>query len=179
MDSAPERDPELWASLSKRARMKRRGDVWLERSVSWHGIAGVWKGVKVLGNGSYGLCGLFEYQGSDQDMPKHIVVKQSGRPDTSLQNESRLLKRFGDTGTVHIVKMYKSYHQEGGTGTSADFDPSPFTYVHYLGNTYDESKEVSRIYLEYCDRTDMSQLIKYLQTRFVLYLSLLPLVNVA
>jgi hypothetical protein len=167
MDVAPEDDPPLWPSLSHRARMDRRSQVWLERSVSWKGILGAWQGVKVLGQGGYGLCGLFKYVGSDQSRPRYIVVKQSGKPDRNLQNESRLLAQCRASGTPHVVKLYKSYHQEGGTGTSAKFDPFPYTNRPILGDVYALAKEVSRIYLEYCPRGDMWQWIMYLRHKYV------------
>ena len=159
---APENDPALWASLTPEDRKKRRQKVWLERSVTWSGIAGVWEGVRVLGQGGYGLCGMFKYKGQDERVPPYIAVKQTGRPDKALLNESRLLAQLGASGSPHIVKMYKSYHQEGGTGTSTNFDPYPYTRYSMLGDIYTPEKEVSRIYLEYCSRGDLWNWIKHI-----------------
>ena len=162
---APESDAALWASLKAQDRKKRRQQAWIDRSVTWSGIAGVWQGVRVLGQGGYGLCGLFKYMGNDERIPQHIAVKQTGRPDKALLNESRLLAQLGASGSRHIVKMYKSYHQEGGTGTSRDFDPYPYTKYAMLGDIYTPQKEVSRIYLEYCSRGDAWQWMKHLREK--------------
>lgn len=162
MSEQPENDPEAWAALSHEDRMKRRSAVWLERAVSWQGINSTWKAVKVLGNGSYGICALFEHHGPEDGMPSHIVVKQSGIPDDNLKIESRLLGQLGASGSPHIVKMYKSYHQEPGTGTSYEFDPLPLVEMMGMAPMYTPEGEVSRIYLEYCDKGDMLGLLKYL-----------------
>lgn len=178
MSEDPENDLDLWESLTHGERKDRRGEVWIKRSTSWQGMSGLWKGVRVLGSGSYGLCGLFRYLGSDEKVPKYVVVKQSGRPDRSLQNESRLLAQCGRAKSIHVVKMYKSYHQEGGTGTSKRFDPHPYEHRFILGDVYMTSKEVSRIYLEYCSRGDVFQWMSHLASKYVQPLSPQALVNV-
>lgn len=162
MNQAPENDPRAWARLSSSAREMRRAAIWLARSVSWQGISPRWKPIKVLGQGSYGICGLFENQEPDPNTPRHIVVKQSGNQDESLKIESRLLARLGAAGSRHVVKMYKSYHQEPGTGTSEDFDPLPFMNIMGTMPLYSPAKEVSRIYLEYCQKGDMLKFLKYI-----------------
>jgi hypothetical protein len=162
MNQQPENDPAAWAALSRGDRIKRRAAIWLDRSVSWQGIASTWKPIRVLGNGSYGICALFERQGPEQGMPSHIVVKQSGSPDSNLKVESRLLGQLGASQSPHIVKMYKSYHQEPGTGTSDEFDPLPFIYTMNTAPLYMLAKEISRIYLEYCQKGDMWAFLKYL-----------------
>lgn len=129
MDPRPENDPNQWADLQPSEREERRYAVWLERSLGWRGIAGAWKPVKVLGAGSYGLCGLFKYVGNGGNFPAYIVVKQSGGPDKDLRTESRLMKQLGVSRSPHIIKLYKSYHEAAGTGTSDQFDPSPYNNV--------------------------------------------------
>lgn len=167
MDIPPEHDGAVWASLQPHQREERRHQLWLERSVTWPGIAGAWEAVKVLGHGGYGLCGLFKYKGRERNTPGYIVVKQSGSPDRNLRNESRLLRNLGASGSPHIVKLYKSYHREGGTGTSTKFDPHPYTSEPGLGDTYTEEREVSRIYLEFCARGDLWKWIVFLRNRYV------------
>ena len=159
------RSEEEWLNMSARERRRARGAAWLSRSSGWKDFSGTWKPLGILGRGTYGICGLFEYIGNDQTVPKHIVVKQSGgikrRYFEDLMNESRLLKQLGESGSPHIVKMYKSFHREGGTGTSEEYDPSPFVTDGWPLPTqqYDSNREVSRIYLEYCDRRSMLEAI--------------------
>jgi hypothetical protein len=44
--------------------------------------------------------------------------------------ESKLRLQITGTGTEHVVKLYKGYHRDGGTGTSDRFDPRE--YKHFL-----------------------------------------------
>ena len=177
MSATSEFDVPTWNLLHPADREKKRYEAWLKRSESWQGISGKWEGVRVLGRGGYGLCGLFKYKGSDENIPKYIVVKQSGSPDEALKNESRLLRKCRTSGSVHIVKMHKSYHQEGGTGTSSLFDPSPYRNIPILGPIYSKAKEVSRIYLEYCSRGDLDRWIRQLHARYAAIPSLPSVIN--
>jgi hypothetical protein len=177
MDEPPENDPAVWGSMQTYEREKRRHQLWLERSGSWNGIAGVWEAVKVLGHGGYGLCGLFKNKTNNPRYPAFIVVKQSGSPDRTLRNESRLLRALGMSGSSHIVKLYKSYHREGGTGTSKTFDPHPYTDLPGMGEIYTVEKEISRIYLEFCSRGDLSKWMAYLRNGYVASPTLGVLIN--
>jgi len=48
-------------------------EIWMERSKYWEGMAGVWKPIKCIGKGGYGIVGLFEYVREDKDgMPRNI-----------------------------------------------------------------------------------------------------------
>jgi len=150
---------EEWNSLKRLERKKARHQAWIARSRSWNGFQGVWKGIKVLGAGAYGIAGLFERVGDDDTRPKNIVVKQAG-PDTllDLMQEARMLRQVGKTGSVHFVKLLKDYYEEGGTGTEKYFDPSP--WIQGDGESpkrYEQRLEVGRIYLEYCSGGDLNR----------------------
>ncbi|KAH8812135.1 hypothetical protein F5884DRAFT_303896 [Xylogone sp. PMI_703] len=125
---------------------------WLQSSASWPDTpASEWKGVKVLGLGGYGLVGLWKYLGSDPNMPKAIVVKQSPHVDLSLQHESDFLDMLNISGSKHVPRLFKGFHTEVGTGSS-DWDL--------------KGKPVSRIYLEYCEHGDMAGFIQRMYDRY-------------
>lgn len=42
---------------------------WITRSSSWTEFGGIWKGVKILGQGEYGIAGLFKYTGQEKYIP--------------------------------------------------------------------------------------------------------------
>ncbi|KAF8855354.1 kinase-like protein [Acephala macrosclerotiorum] len=125
----------------------RRHQAWLERSVSWHNLqpASDWKARKVLGKGSFGVTGHWQYVGNDPVMPKDIVVKQShGKNAKDLIVETKMLRALAATGSPHIVKLYRGCHREGGTGTST-YDILPYA----PDGTYDVDREIARMYLEF------------------------------
>ncbi|TAQ89865.1 hypothetical protein B7494_g1799 [Chlorociboria aeruginascens] len=146
----------------------RRRRAWLDRSKYWRNWSeDLWIGKQVLGQGSFGLCGLFEYIGADPAVPKHIVVKQAameGRAE--LAHESRLYQRLGRWGSNHILKLLRSIHVEAGTATSSGFDPAPYNIIKPATSErgaiakYSKSREVSRIYLEFAEGGDMYKFIK-------------------
>lgn len=92
-------------------------------------------------------------------MPRAMVVKQSA-PDDNVQmhNESKLLHMLACTGTNHVVKLFKSHHYSGGTGTTVTQDPLP---LH--DGKYDSDYDISRMYLELADGGDMYDWIRKLQ----------------
>ena len=107
----------------------RRQHEWLHRSKQWTGLdANLWKARKVLGAGGNGVVGLWEYQGSNAQFPRNIVIKQGYDDPESMAWESKLLRQITGTGTEHVVKLYKGYHRDGGTGTSDRFDPREYKY---------------------------------------------------
>lgn len=118
---------------------------WLASNPQWqHGLNYSWVGKKVLGRGGYGLVGLWECA-MPNDEVKKVVVKQSRRRDNSLRMESDFLRDLNTTGTRHVVKLLKRYHEEVGMGTSP----------------WDSDKQIiSRIYLEHCEYGDMKGMIK-------------------
>ncbi len=133
--------------------------IWLANSYTWAGFEKTaWKPLGVLGGGGYGIVGKFSYRGSD-DMPKDMVVKQvagtSQRRD--LEKESRYMHRLNATKSPHIIKLYKGYHTDGGTGTMMDRDPLPH---HPITGVWDRDREVARIYLEYCGNQDLYSVVE-------------------
>jgi len=85
---------------------------WLRRSATWRDLdPNVWQPRKVLGAGSYGVCGLWRRKTVGGLAPNDIVVKQN-EPGTaySLKWESYLLGEImhaSGGGTEHVVKLYK------------------------------------------------------------------------
>ncbi|KAF8866215.1 kinase-like protein [Acephala macrosclerotiorum] len=139
---------------------QRRQFAWLERSKLWPGMDPTqWQARKVLGIGTTGLVGQWDYIGSDPNMPRAMVVKQSA-PDDDIQmhNESKLLHMLTATGTNHIIKLFKSHHYSGGTGTTTTQDPLPLKK-----GKYNSDREVSRMYLELGEGGDMFDWIRTLQ----------------
>ena len=105
----------------------RRQYEWLHRSKQWTGLdANLWRAKKVLGAGGNGLVGLWEYQGNNVRFPRNMVIKQGYDDLESMAWESKLLRQLTGTGTKHVVKLYKGYHRDGGTGTSDQFDPREY-----------------------------------------------------
>jgi hypothetical protein len=123
-------DNQLIAKRSEPLSVRRQHE-WLHRSKQWTGLdANLWKARKVLGAGGNGVVGLWEYQGSNAQFPRNIVIKQGYDDPESMAWESKLLRQITGTGTEHVVKLYKGYHRDGGTGTSDRFDPRE--YKHFL-----------------------------------------------
>lgn len=129
----------------------RRQFEWLERSKLWPDLPyNEWTARKVIGAGGYGLCGIWDYTGNDQNMPRRIAVKQS-MDSEALEHESKFLHLAAMTGTKHIVKLYKGCHKSGGTGTGKKFDPLPFN----AAGRYTSRLEVARMYMEYVPGGDL------------------------
>jgi len=157
----PRDAPTYWAPLGVNqhllTRMSRERQIaWLERSKQWPGLPKTaWRALKVLG--SNGLCGLWKYIGSQKTarQPEHIVIKQS--KSATLYEESKLMKKIQDAPdpTDHVVKLYRSCHSQGGSGTSPIFDKHPFQ-----NGVYNVNREVHRIYIEYCEGGDLWSKIK-------------------
>lgn len=121
---------------------------WLTRSSEWPTIkANNYVGKRILGAGANGIVGAWELKGRSAFLPKIIVVKQSTGVDIreSLRVESKLLRDILGSGTNHVVKLYKSCHSDGGTGSGLSKDPLPFS-----ASVWDPTLLVSRLYMEYC-----------------------------
>ena len=150
---------ERLATRSRHSMRRSRQRAWLERSRGWAlGFGNSWRPRGVLGAGTFGIIGLWDYIGQDNAMPRSLAVKQSfgSQSDAnSLRWESKLLSEIRSTGTNHVVKIYKAFHQDGGTGTSEDRDPLPYDSQ---GN-YSGRMNVSRIYLEYCENGTLDKAI--------------------
>jgi hypothetical protein len=140
---------------------KHQQEEWLLRSRDWPDMrANNYVGQKVLGAGAHGIVGLWQYKGNSAALPKYLVVKQvvdmvanSAEP---LRVESKLLRDIMTTGTDHIIKLYKSNHTAGGSGTSNSRDPLPFG----AAGQYDPTRLVNRIYVEYCRNGDLESELK-------------------
>lgn len=144
---------------------------WLRRSQTWDGLdPKEWQARMVLGNGTNGVCGLWDYIGNKPDMPKHMVVKQctplpSAKSD--LYVESEMLKALSSTGTAHVPRLYREFHLAGGTGVTGrnQFDGMPFgrpdavsiDELYTYTDEWMETRLTARIYMEYCPGGDLSQ----------------------
>lgn len=87
---------------------------WLLRSQLWLNLPQAeWMGGKVLGKGSCGIVGRFDYQGKNPKVPRSIAIKQTAaeRSRHALSRESKFLRILTATENPHIVKLYKGYHQ--------------------------------------------------------------------
>jgi hypothetical protein len=144
---------------------------WLERSKNWDGLDPTeWLARKILGAGSYGLVRLWEYIGGKAKMPTHMVVKQTvPKKRYELASESKFLGLTTSTGTDHIVKLYKGYHEVEGTGVTdkRGWDGLPFN----SDDQWDEEFTIARMYIEYCGGGDLSEWMKRIRKedrRFVI-----------
>lgn len=111
---------------------------WLQRSANWPDMNPYtthrrWRPRRILGSGASGLVGLWEFLGREppvarDDTPTKIAVKQSAGLEArlKLQWESKLLQQINGAHSRHVVKIYKGFHLDGGTGTEATRDPIPF-----------------------------------------------------
>jgi len=109
------------------------------------------------------------------NIPMHIVVKQSPPDDAWLESESRMmevLNTLGPGGSNHLVKLYKSCHEEGGSGTAPgpapqDWDPMGHQTIAHPVTRVVETIGVRRMYMEYCDRGTLKDRIELFQPAFV------------
>ncbi|KAL3426331.1 hypothetical protein PVAG01_03122 [Phlyctema vagabunda] len=136
---------------------ERRQREWLSRSFSWklhEEDRDIWRPIRVLGQGGFGICGLWETTGQDGDKD-YVVVKQVGWRASdrgSLQNESNLLTLCQNAkDTEHVLKILKLYHTARGTGVDSNIDPN------------DRGKAIGRMYVEFCNSGDMWHYIRRLQ----------------
>jgi serine/threonine protein kinase len=109
-----------------------------------------WKGIKFLGKGSFGIVGLWEYQGDPTKAPAvtKVVVKQSADEPMddmnivwggkSAMDEGRILAVLSKLNSNHIIRQY------GG---------------NRRGDQFLEMGQVVRIYLEFCPGGDLDQLV--------------------
>ncbi|KAH8602969.1 hypothetical protein B0O99DRAFT_697590 [Bisporella sp. PMI_857] len=134
-----------------------RQEQWLRRSQQWDfaDLPVRWVPRKVLGAGVNGIAALFERRGDGQG-PTELVVKQSARNSELMRWESLTMRLCMQAESEHIVKLYKAFYRAEGTGVGP-FDPLPID----LRGRYDRSREVSRIYTEYCRNGNMRGLSNY------------------
>lgn len=121
---------------------------WLKSEPEWKDRLGSdWNGVKLLGSGGFGVVGLWQYSSKgkhakDPRMIKKVVVKQSDivynkeKTKTRSTGEGTILEMLSQIKSKHIVRQYGPLHKD--------------IYA---------SKDVVRIYLEYCPQGDLSRLM--------------------
>ena len=137
---------------------------WLKRSEQWSDVrANPYVGKRVLGAGSNGIVGVWEYQGNPPPlMPKLIAVKQAsdvgGASATeALRVESKLMRDILGTNTNHVVKLYKSCYLTGGSGAHPLKDLLP---VLTAAGAIHPNTQIARMYMEYCRNGDMTTQLK-------------------
>ncbi|KAE8445529.1 hypothetical protein EG329_013292 [Mollisiaceae sp. DMI_Dod_QoI] len=109
-----------------------------------------WKGTKFLGQGSFGVTGLWEYQGkyNDPKAPaiKQVVVKMAQMfpgafaedGDRSALEEGRIGRIIAGFGSNHLIRQF------GG---------------NRVGDHFSEMEDVVRIFLEYCPGGSLHQFL--------------------
>ncbi|KAL8775998.1 MAG: hypothetical protein Q9213_008413, partial [Squamulea squamosa] len=104
-----------------------------------------WQGVKPLGKGGFGMAGMWERRGEDNDIVDRMVIKQIGKHrsdkdkawDPSHPLEVELMRALKAKANIVQIKGYRRYlHQE-----------------------------VHRIYMEYCSFGDLHGLITEYRAR--------------
>lgn len=103
----------LAMATSSSAEPEEQRRAWIHFSRNWapFSIGKDWVGRRYLGGGSYGMAGLFEYVGNDDNVnPRQIVIKQEKPPGGNLKQESHVLSRLMKYKSDHIIKIYRAYH---------------------------------------------------------------------
>ncbi len=128
-------NPRLMAALKRAAEEVSQEQRFLEAA---HPVLGAfWKGVKVLGRGGQGVVGLWEYVGPGTHIwGRRIVIKQSLR--TPLDEERKMMMALDDgTGKAnHVVQL-----------------------LYPIAVNRDETPQLFRIILEFCEGGDLDSLI--------------------
>jgi hypothetical protein len=135
---------------------------WLESSKHWPYLcAPNWKPKRVLGAGTTGVCGLWDYVGDPaaHNGPRQVVVKQVSQGEYELEVEATVMRMIQDSSaTEQVVKIYKGYHLDPGSGASKHFDPWPYDlYRNPL-----PAMDVARIYIDYCPGGDLDHKLRNL-----------------
>jgi len=124
--------------------------VWLASEPTWTSRIGNGWRIKVLGKGSFGVTGLWEYKGGDSNAPaiKQVVVKQTQFAAYDLGQKSFTSRSTLDEGNIGAqLAQIRSRHlirQYGG---------------NRLGDTFGGMDKVVRLFLEYCPGGDLNQFI--------------------
>lgn len=137
-----------------------QNQAWLDSERLWQVRVGPgWVAQKVLGQGSEGIVGWWQYReiGGDENFLglKNVAVKQNvmryhvsnGR---GLNQEAWFYRFLGRAQSQHIPKMYRELYQDVGRNTQ-DADRGP----------------VERIFLEFCPGGDLQNLIDRRMDKFV------------
>lgn len=79
---------------------------WRETEPEWKDRLGEgWKSKKMLGRGSFGIVGLWSYEGNDKNqLVRDVAVKQAF--EDRLTKEAEWMRTFTERGTQHVPKMY-------------------------------------------------------------------------
>ncbi|KUJ20931.1 uncharacterized protein LY89DRAFT_715236 [Mollisia scopiformis] len=116
---------------------------WLTSDTNWKTrLQSGFKGQRILGVGSYGIAGLWSYEGPPETAPaiQHVVAKEceiakfDKREDVFV--EGRILSMLEKVQSRHILRMY-----------------GPVMNDENLG------EEVVRLFLEYCPDGDLGRLL--------------------
>jgi hypothetical protein len=100
-----------------------------------------WEGKRILGTGTYGTVGVFEYNGNspNRNMGKQVAVKVANKSYADLTDEADFMERFTVRPTSHIVRIITRGVPEISEGV-------------WKG-------KVRRIILEYCPHGSLHDLI--------------------
>ncbi|TGO09582.1 hypothetical protein BTUL_0161g00260 [Botrytis tulipae] len=135
--------------------MSARGRAWLATEPLWSaesrmGPEPSWTGVKIMGEGGNGTAGKWRLtyrqppEGTPGRMPfASIVVKQQAGGWGDLRDESEIYELLRHTNSQHLVKMFRKIYEDRGLNT---------VYA-------DRNGPVHRIYLEDCEKGDLSSRI--------------------
>ncbi len=132
---------------------------WLDSSggEEWKEYLRGWKGIRFLGQGTFGICGLWRYE-SETNVPpvKEVVIKQTVvntgesryrqsyinkqniRHAEDSMNEGQTLQILAKAQSIHIIRQYGGFYVDTWRGS-----------------------QVVRLYLEYCPHGDLSSVTDY------------------
>ncbi|TGO46898.1 hypothetical protein BCON_0302g00050 [Botryotinia convoluta] len=159
LDQAP---PKMhWATHQE---ITARGKAWLASEPLWSaesrmGPEPSWTGVKIMGEGGNGTAGKWRLtyrqppEGTPGRMPfESIVVKQQAGGWGDLKDEAEIYELLRHTKSQHLVKMFRRIYEDRGLNTVSA----------------DKKGPVTRIYLEDCEKGDLSsRIFERFSDRFV------------
>jgi hypothetical protein len=80
-------------------------------------VPGQWKGIRAFGEGAYGLVGLWEYTGLQENnsrIPKRVIVKElfPHDPTSNMKEEARIMGSLEKTSSAHTVRILSCVPEE-------------------------------------------------------------------
>jgi len=66
-----------------------------------------WKAKRLLGRGTNGVVGLWEYEGEETKTVKQIAIKQSHTYRKEPMLESNFMEVLNEAKSIHIVRQYR------------------------------------------------------------------------